>query len=65
MVTRRFFSDVSRYFDRAAALTDYPSDLLDQIKRCNSLYRFDFPVRQLDGVPVGGAAQPDVRAARE
>ena len=49
MPQRRFFSDVARYFDRAAAQGDYPAGLLDQIKRCNSLYRFDFPVRQLDG----------------
>ena len=49
MPERRFFSDVTRYFDRAAALGHHPPGLLDQIKRCNSLYRFDFPVRQLDG----------------
>ena len=49
MRQERFFSDVSRYFDRAAALGDHPPGLLDQIKRCNSVYRFDFPVRQLDG----------------
>ena len=49
MSERRFWSDVSRYFDRAAALSDHPQDLLDQIKRCNSLYRFDFPVRQANG----------------
>ena len=49
MSERRFWSDVGRYFDRAAALSDHPQDLLDQIKRCNSLYRFDFPVRQANG----------------
>ena len=49
MPERRFYTDVSRYFDRAAAFTDYPAGLLDLIKRCNSLYRFDFPVRQRDG----------------
>ena len=49
MPERRFFSDVSRYFDKAAALGSHPAGLLDQIKRCNSLYRFDFPVRQRDG----------------
>ena len=49
MRQQRFFSDVSRYFGRAAALGDHPPGLLDQIKRCNSVYRFDFPVRQLDG----------------
>ena len=49
MSERRFWSDVSRYFDKAAALSAYPHDLLEQIKRCNSLYRFDFPVRQANG----------------
>ena len=49
MRERRFWSDVSRYFDKAAALSGQPADLLDQIKRCNSLYRFDFPVRQESG----------------
>ena len=46
---RRFFTDVVHYFDRAAAFCDFSADLLDQIKRCNSIYRFDFPVRQPDG----------------
>ena len=45
----RFFSDLSSIFDRAASFTDHPAGLLDQIKRCNALYRFDFPVRQPDG----------------
>ena len=45
----RFFSDLSSIFDRAASFTDHPAGLLDQIKHCNALYRFDFPVRQPDG----------------
>ena len=49
MPARRFFTDVTRYFDRAAAFGSHPAGLLDQIKRCNSVYRFDFPVRQGDG----------------
>ena len=49
MRERRFFSDVTRYFDAAATHMSYPAGLLDQIKRCNGLYRFDFPVRQPDG----------------
>lgn len=40
-----FFSDVLRYFDRAASYTEHPSGLLDQIKYCNSVYRINFPVR--------------------
>ena len=49
MPEHRFWADVSHYFDRAAALGHHPSDLIDQIKRCNSLYRMDFPVRLPDG----------------
>ena len=49
MNERRFFSDVTRYFDAAARHMSYPVGLLDQIKRCNGLYRFDFPIRQPDG----------------
>lgn len=49
MIERRFYTDVSRYFDRAAVLTAHPPGLLDQVQRCNSLYRFDFPVRHSDG----------------
>ena len=45
----RFFADFSRTFDRAAVFGDHAPALLDQIKRCNGLYRFDFPVRQVDG----------------
>ena len=45
----RFFTNVSRTFDRAASFGAHPPGLLDQIKRCNALYRFDFPVRQSDG----------------
>ena len=45
----RFFSDLTRIFDRAASFGDHSPGLLDQIKRCNAVYRFDFPVRQSDG----------------
>ena len=34
---------VNRNFDAAAAFTSYPPGLLEQIKICNSVYRFDFP----------------------
>lgn len=44
-----FFNNVSRVFDRAAAFSNYPPGLLGQIKRCNAVYRFDFPVRLADG----------------
>ena len=46
---RRFFTDFVHYFDRAAAFCDYSEGLLDQIRYCNSIYRFGFPVRQPDG----------------
>ena len=49
MQQRRFWSDVGRYFDQAATGSEYAPDLLDHIKRCNSLYRFDFPLRHADG----------------
>jgi glutamate dehydrogenase (NAD(P)+) len=44
-----FFEDVNKYFDQAAAFTTYPAGLLDQIRQCNSVYRFDFPLRRADG----------------
>jgi glutamate dehydrogenase (NAD(P)+) len=44
-----FFANVNYYFDRAAAFTSYPKGLLEQIKQCNSVYRFEFPVRRDDG----------------
>ena len=40
-----FFDNVSIYFDQAASFTQYPKGLLDQIKVCNSVYSFKFPVR--------------------
>lgn len=45
----RFFTDVCRTFDRAATFGDHPPGLLDQIKRCNAVYRFNFPIRRSDG----------------
>jgi glutamate dehydrogenase (NAD(P)+) len=47
-----FFETVNVYFERAAALTDYPRGLLDQIKACNSVYAFQFPVRTRRGYEV-------------
>ncbi len=35
----------SAQFDRAAAVLTYPDYLLDQIKVCNNIYEFQFPVR--------------------
>jgi glutamate dehydrogenase (NAD(P)+) len=47
-----FFETVNLYFERAAALTDYPRGLLDQIKACNAIYAFQFPVRTRRGYEV-------------
>ena len=47
-----FFDSVSAYFDQAAALTQHPEGLLDQIKVCNSIYSFQFPVRTQHGIEV-------------
>src|SRR6478735_2521059 len=44
-----FYDQVNRYFNEAARFTTYPDGLLDQIRKCNSVYRFDFPLRRADG----------------
>ncbi len=44
-----FFENVVRYVDRAAALTNHSKGLLDQIKHCNGVYSFEFPIRHPDG----------------
>ena len=47
-----FFQTVSLYFDRAAKLTGHPEGVLEQIKKCNSVYSFQFPVRTSRGLEV-------------
>jgi glutamate dehydrogenase (NAD(P)+) len=47
-----FFDTVNIYFDRAAALTNQPQGLLEQIKACNAVYAVQFPVRRRHGVEV-------------
>ncbi|MGH6689700.1 MAG: Glu/Leu/Phe/Val family dehydrogenase [Gammaproteobacteria bacterium] len=49
MPTPSFFDTVNAYFEKAAALTSYPRGLLDQIKVCNSVYAFQFPLRRPGG----------------
>ncbi|KAA8485008.1 glutamate dehydrogenase (NAD(P)+) [Arcticibacter tournemirensis] len=44
-----FFNDVCSFFDHAAQFTKHPAGLLDQIKACNSVYRFRFPIRKAGG----------------
>lgn len=47
-----FFGDVTKFFDHAAKFTRHPQGLLDQIKVCNSIYRFSFPFRRGDKLEV-------------
>ncbi len=44
-----FYESVLAFFDRAAAHTSYDRGLLDQIKYCNSVYQFKFPLKHEDG----------------
>lgn len=50
--TTSFFETVTRNFDKAAAHLNYPTGLLDQIKVCNGVYHFQFPVQTDDGYEV-------------
>jgi glutamate dehydrogenase (NAD(P)+) len=50
-----FFETVNTYFEKAAALTDYPRGLLDQIKAPNAVYAVQFPVRTAKGYEVFSA----------
>ncbi|WP_442588515.1 Glu/Leu/Phe/Val family dehydrogenase [Pedobacter sp. AW31-3R] len=47
-----FFTDVCKNFDNAAQFTGHPEGLLSQIKACNSVYRFQFPIRRGNGFEV-------------
>lgn len=49
MTSNGFLETVNQNFDAAAAFLDYPPGLLDQIKVCNSVYKFRFPVRREGG----------------
>ena len=46
---QKFLASVGQYFDKAAALTGHHEGLLKQIKMCNSVYSFQFPIRKGDG----------------
>lgn len=50
-----FFETVCKNFDKAAAHTVHPKGLLDQIKVCNSVYHFQFPVQKEEGYEVVSA----------
>jgi glutamate dehydrogenase (NAD(P)+) len=45
----RFEDNVNAYFDHAAKFCKHAKGLLDQIRICNSVYSFAFPVRHVDG----------------
>ncbi len=47
-----FFGDVVHNFDKAAKYLKHPAGLLEQIKECNSVYHFKFPVQTDDGFEV-------------
>ena len=49
---KSFLASVDHYFNKAAALTDHPAGLLNQIKVCNSVYSFQFPIRTEEGYEV-------------
>lgn len=44
-----FVEQVNRYFDMAARLTSHPTSLLKQIRECNFVGHFAFPVQRDDG----------------
>jgi glutamate dehydrogenase (NAD(P)+) len=46
---RNFEDNVNAYFDHAAVFCNHSKGLLDQIRVCNSVYSFAFPVRFGDG----------------
>ncbi|WP_291780834.1 Glu/Leu/Phe/Val dehydrogenase [Cecembia sp.] len=43
------FDDVCGFVDEAASMMDIHPGLLDQIKQCNSILKFNFPLRNDDG----------------
>jgi glutamate dehydrogenase (NAD(P)+) len=48
-MVRTFEDDVNAYFDRAAAFSRHPKGLLEQIRVCNSVHAFQFPIRHQNG----------------
>src|SRR3970040_406359 len=44
-----FFDQDNANFDKAAAYTQHPKGLLEQIKICNSVYHMAFPIEKDDG----------------
>lgn len=48
----QFYQDVISYFDKAAAFTNFDKGLLNQIKQCNSVYKFYFPIEVNGSIQV-------------
>jgi len=44
-----FFETVLAFFKQAERFTTHPKGLVDQIKYCNSIYEFKFPLKHSDG----------------
>jgi glutamate dehydrogenase (NAD(P)+) len=51
-VGSKFYADVMAYFDKAAQFTNFPKGLLEQIRACNSIYKFNFPIETDNGIEV-------------
>ncbi len=49
---RNFLASVDHYFNKAAAVSKHSSGLLNQIRSCNSVITFNFPVRVDGGFEV-------------
>lgn len=45
----RFLEQVKLFFDRAASKTDVPPEYLQVIKSCNTVIRFNIPLRRDNG----------------
>ncbi len=45
----RFLEQVKLFFDRAASKTDIPAEYLNLIKACNTVIRFNIPLRRDNG----------------
>ena len=41
-----FYNDVCSFVDQAAQFINHDKGLINQIKACNSVYRFEFPIRR-------------------
>ncbi len=46
---RNLFEDVAFFFDKASQHTKYSKDLLNLIKQCKTVGRFNFPIRRTNG----------------